>query len=463
MNRDGKQPVAIVGRPNVGKSALFNKLAHRQIAIVHDMPGTTRDRIIAEVLHRDKVFDLMDTGGIGIKTSDPLRHAVNTEVDIAIESADLILFVVDAKTGLHPVDKEVAGKLRRSKKPVILIVNKVDSGKQQFDSAEFSRMGFEDIFHTSAAHGQGIKLLADEITERVGQKRDFAAEKLSRPTKIVIVGKPNVGKSSLINRLLADERTIVSDIAGTTRDSVDLPFLLKRGNETRPYVLIDTAGIRHRSKVSTSVEVFSVMRSEKSIERADLVVLILDAQSGVTNQDKKIAGFVQKLLKPLFIVVNKWDIALEQQKLRRGIKSFAQEYEDALKRELFFCRYAEVIFLSAKTGHNINAFTDAIQNVERNLQAKISTGELNRVLGKATSEFLPPMKGTKRLKIYYAVQKAPEKILSAPTFILFVNNPDLFTDQYDAYLCNRFREQFELTGCPILFELRSAHEEKGRK
>ncbi|MDL5053940.1 ribosome biogenesis GTPase Der [Oscillatoria laete-virens NRMC-F 0139] len=336
MNRDGKQLVAIVGRPNVGKSALFNKLAHRQIAIVHDMPGTTRDRIIAEVLHRDKVFDLMDTGGIGVQTKDPLRQVVNTEVDVAIESADLILFVVDAKTGLHPVDKEVAGKLRRSKKNVFLIINKLDSGKQQFDAAEFTRLGFDTIFHASAAHGIGIKLLADAVSEQVGRKRDFAAEKANRPTKIVIIGKPNVGKSSLVNRLLDDERTIVSDIAGTTRDSVDLPFMLKRGNETRPYVLIDTAGIRHRSKVSTSVEVFSVMRSEKAIKRADLVVLILDAQSGVTNQDKKIAGFVQKLLKPLFIVVNKWDIALEQQKLRRGIKSFAQEYEDALKKGAFF-------------------------------------------------------------------------------------------------------------------------------
>lgn len=455
-----KQLVAIVGRPNVGKSALFNKLAHRQIAIVHDLPGTTRDRIAAEVFHREKSFDLMDTGGIGVETSDPLRHVVNTEVQVAIESADLILFVVDAKSGMHPVDKEIALKLRRSKKSVFLIVNKVDSAKQKLDTIEFDRLGFPEMFVTSAVHGIGIKLLADAISDRVGHKRDFDQERETRPTKITIVGKPNVGKSSVINRLLNDERTIVSEIAGTTRDSVDLPFELKRGKETFPYILIDTAGIRHRSKVATSVEVFSVMRSEKSIERADMVVLMLDAEYGVTSQDKKIAGMVQKLLKPLFIVVNKWDLALEQANLRHGIKAFSKEYEDALKKELFFCRYAEVIFLSAKTGHNISSFTKAIQNVEKNLKTKISTGEFNRVLNKATTEFLPPMKGTKRLKIYYGVQKAPERELIAPTFILFVNNPDLFTDQYDSYLCNRLREHFSLQGCPILFELRSAHEEK---
>ena len=261
MSNVQKQLVAIVGRPNVGKSALFNKLAHRQIAIVHDMPGTTRDRILAEVLHHDFVFDLMDTGGIGVETDDPLRHVVNTEVEVAIESADLILFAVDAKTGLHPVDKEVATKLRRSKKPVFLIVNKLDNGKQQFDAAEFSRLGFEDVFHTSAVHGIGILTLADTIAEKVGRKRDYEEEKVTRPTKMAIVGKPNVGKSSLVNKLLEDERTIVSPIAGTTRDSVDLPFYLKRGDTTKPYVLIDTAGIRHRSKVSSSVEVFSVMRA----------------------------------------------------------------------------------------------------------------------------------------------------------------------------------------------------------
>ncbi|MDX2225699.1 MAG: ribosome biogenesis GTPase Der [Verrucomicrobiae bacterium] len=446
--------VAIVGRPNVGKSALFNKMAKRQISIVHDMPGTTRDRVVATVRFGERQYELMDTGGIGVETADPLAANVGLEVDIAVTRADLILLVVDGQSGLHPVDREIARKLRKSAKEVFLVINKVDHDRQMVDEMGFRKIGFREIHTVSAAHGRGIHALEEQVAEKVGQTIDRQAL-LKKPVKIAIVGKPNVGKSSLVNRLLEDARTIVSDLPGTTRDSVDLPFRLKHGREERDYVLIDTAGMRHRSKVSTSVEVFSVMRAEKSVERADLVVLVLDAEVGVTKQDKQIAGFVQKLRKPMFIVINKWDLAVDQQELRRKIQTFKGEYEEALHAQLFFCRYAPIIFLSAKTGHNIKDFTTALRKVEQQLTIRMSTAELNRVIKKALDQNPPPTRGNKRMKLFYAVQKTDESRLVSPTFILFVNDPDMFNDSFDAYLSAQLRKEFGFEGCPILFELRA--------
>lgn len=452
--------VAIVGRPNVGKSALFNRLAGRKISIVHDQPGVTRDRLAAECALGSRPFTIIDTGGIGSAVDASFTEQVRAEVEIAMETADVILFVTDAQAGVTPVDAELARMLRRVKKPLILVVNKVDVEKHRSLEAEFSRLGFENVLAVSAEHGRGIGELV-ERTESLLPVSDVDAEASelstkSAPAKIAIVGRPNVGKSSLINAILQDRRTLVSALSGTTRDSVDVPYT--RGKDS--FVLIDTAGIRPRGKVDNSVEVFSVMRAEKSIERADLCVLVIDAAMGVTAQDKKIAGLIQKAQKPCVLVVNKWDLV----EIEGDHKEFLRGFMEEVRAELFFVDYAPVVLLSAKTGDNIDRLFRTITRVREDSRQRISTGVLNRLLQTILTANPPPIRSGHRFKVLYATQTESYKNepIPIPRFLLFVNDADALVPAYKKHLDSRLRDEAPFTGLPISIQLRG-RKSRGKK
>lgn len=436
--------VAIVGRPNVGKSALFNRLAGKRIAIVHDQPGVTRDRLSAICKKGSRPFEIIDTGGIISSINDDFDDAVRVEAGIAMETAAVILFVVDAQSGFTPADQELASLLRRSGKPVLLVINKMDHEKHDDLAAPFQGLGFV-TFEVSAEHNRGFGTLIQRI-EALLPVSEEPDEIKARPCKIALVGRPNVGKSSLINAILEDQRTIVSAVAGTTRDAVDIPY--RRGD--RDYVLIDTAGIRHRSKHDTSVEIFSVMRSEKTIGRADLCVLVLDASVGLTAQDKKIAGLIQKAQKPCIVIVNKSDLLDEKGKQAR------RDYLQMLGEELFFLDYAPRNLVSAKTRDRLDTFFASIERVIEQAQNKMSTGPLNRLLKDALIVHPPPAIGNRRLKIYYATRLDTERpqLIPVPRFLLFVNKPDALTPTYAKYLEGRIRESNPCEGLPILLKLR---------
>lgn len=441
--------VAIVGRPNVGKSALFNRLAGRMISIVHDQPGVTRDRIASVCKLGSAPFEIVDTGGIGDDPDPDFAEPTREGAMIAIECSDLILFVTDAQDGITPLDAELASLIRASGRPVILVVNKVDVDAHESKADEFSRLGFANALAVSAAHGRGIGDLV-QLAESLlppPPEEDSAARTVA--PKLAIVGRPNVGKSSLVNAILEDKRTIVSDIPGTTRDAVDIAT----EREGKPYILCDTAGIRHRSKHNTSVEVFSVMRSEKTILRADLNVLVIDATSGVTSQDKKIAGLIQKANKPAVIVLNKWDLVAPEGK---PDPELLREHVSRVKRDLFFLDYAPVIVLSAKTGENVRRLFTMVEKVREHSMRRAGTGELNRVIRAAIERQAPATKANKRFKVLYVTQvndPGPSAI-KAPQFILFVNDPRLLQDSYVNYLCARIRDKWEYPGLPILLRLR---------
>lgn len=443
--------VAIVGRPNVGKSALFNRLVGRKISIVHDEAGVTRDRLAAQSRLGKQPFTVVDTGGIGSVVDASFSEQVHAEVDIAIETADLLLFVVDAQAGLTPVDRDLAKQLRRVKKPLILLVNKIDQeNKHGALAAEFSRLGFENTLSISAEHGRGITELV-ELVETLLPAQDneeLLPDSSEVATQIAIVGRPNVGKSSLINAILCDRRTLVSEISGTTRDAVDVPYL--QGNHR--YVLVDTAGIRPRGKVSTSVEAFSVMRSEKSIARAHLCVLVIDATAGVTAQDKKIAGLIQKEHKPCVVAVNKWDLVTVEGER----KKFLREFMADIMSELFFVDYAPLVLLSAKTGDNMERLFRMIEQVRRDARGKIGTGQLNRLLQNVLSANPPPIRNGRRFKVLYATQtEAPaSEPIPIPRFLLFVNDAEALTPAYRKYLDGRLREESRFSGLPIQLQLR---------
>jgi GTP-binding protein len=439
--------VAIVGRPNVGKSALFNRLAGRKISIVHDQPGVTRDRLAGICKLGSKPFSIVDTGGIGSAVDADFTAQVRAEADIAMATADLIHFVVDGPAGLTPVDLELARLLRRMKAPLILVVNKIDHDKHGPLAAEFQRLGFAQSVSISAEHGRGITELV-ELTESLLPEIAEEAPVEVPPTKIAIVGRPNVGKSSLINAILQDRRTLVSDISGTTRDAVDIPFARK---DVR-YTLIDTAGIRPRGKVSNSVEVFSVMRSEKSIRRADLCALVLDSTAGVTAQDKKIAGMIQEAGRPCIVVANKWDL-LEQDDER---KKFERNFIEQTRAELFFLDYAPVLPVSAQTGENMSRLFKFIEQVRDDSHRRIGTGQLNRLLQAMLSAYPPPIRSGKRFKILYATQleRDPGEAIPIPTFTLFVNDPDVLPAAYRKYLEAQLREEARFLGLPVRLKLR---------
>ena len=447
--------VAIVGRPNVGKSALFNRLAGRNIAIVHDQPGITRDRLAAPCEKGRRPFTVWDTGGIGGAGEVELRAQVRTAADAAMRESVVILFVVDAQDGLTPIDQELARILRKSKTPVVLVINKIDHPNHEDLQSDFARLGFARTVPLSAAHGRGISDLLETIDSLLPASGTTGEEPLpvDRPLALAIVGRPNAGKSSLINSILRDARTIVSEVPGTTRDAVDVSY--ERDGEK--FLLIDTAGIRARSKHSSSVEVFSVMRAERTIRRADLCILVMDLTSGVTGQDKKIAGLIQKAEKPCVVVLNKWDLV----KPKRGAKAAMDKIVAETRERLFFLAYAPVLIASALTGENVEELFRLIANVRRAATVRIGTGLLNRMLRAAFEENPPPTIGTRRLKLFYAAQARGEdegRSLEALKFILFVNQPKLLSETYGRYLEGRIRAVERYPGLPVLLSCRARSE-----
>ncbi len=447
--------VAIVGRPNVGKSALFNRLAGRKIAIVHDQPGVTRDRISAPSKATQIACTLVDTGGIGGNIDDGFDAQVTIEADIAMETADLILFVVDAHDGLTPVDQGLAQKLRKAKPPVMLVMNKVDDPKHENASDDFARLGFKSIHFVSAEHGRNFGRLCDKIDEILAplvQEIEADAEVAETVgIKLAIVGKPNAGKSSLVNAILKDERTIVSKIAGTTRDAIDLPYTF----QGEKFTLIDTAGLRPRGKRDNSVEVFSAMRTEKAIRRSDLCVLVIDLEAGITSMDRKIAQTILEEKKPCLIVLNKFDL------FHPGANRTArlEEATAHVRKELFFLHYAPFVACSAKTGGSVEHVIKESLKIRKGAQNIPGTGQLNRIIQAAIEDTPPPIDGKlkKRLKLFYATAATNEKysVIPVPTIVLFVNDKRLMATSYEAYLTNRFRAAHPAPGIPIVFSVRS--------
>jgi len=464
--------IAIVGRPNVGKSALFNRIVGRRIAIVHDEPGVTRDRVTAQAEWRGQPFTLVDTGGIGLlhreKTNHIIAEAALAQVELAITAAHVIILVVDVQDGVTPLDREVAQRLRRSGKPVMVAVNKVDTHRVEIQALEFVELGFEKIFPVSAIHGEGIEALmnasAAELPVSSEKSRLPSDNKagVSPHLKLAILGRPNVGKSSIINALTQSERVVVSPIPGTTRDAVDVPFEVETDGVRQSYILIDTAGMRKTRRVDDSVEFFSVKRAEDSIARCDIAILVLDAEAGVTEQDKKVADKIVEERKACIVVVNKWDLMEEAvrkareeeiERRRKGENRRAPrtmttlaEFGGWVQETLFFLDYAPVIFTSAKSGFNLDRLLEAVRYVAAQLQQKIPTAILNRTLQDAIERRQPVSSHGHRLKFFYATQVKP----APPTFLLFVNNENLLTAQYKKYLGDKMRQAFGYEGCPII-------------
>ncbi len=434
-----KHLVAIVGRPNVGKSMLFNKLTGHRNAIVGDTPGITRDRIYGECEWCGVTFSLVDTGGIEPGTDSDMLKFMRRQTEIGIELADAIIMVTDVKTGVTAADLDVAAMLQRSKKPVALVVNKCDSiGLTNPDVYEFYALGLGDPFEVSAIHGHGTGDLLDWCLAQFPDSGDV--EEDDDRIKVAIVGKPNVGKSSLLNRILGEERAIVSDIAGTTRDAIDSYF----ENETGKYCLIDTAGMRRKSKVDDVIEKYSNMRSINAIERADVCLILLDANDGVTEQDTKIAGLVHEAGKAAILVVNKWDAVADKQ------TNTMRDKEIDVRQGLSYMTYAPVVFLSALTGQRVDRLYKVIQDVYAQNTSRITTGALNSVLADATSRVQPPSDKGRRLKIYYMTQASTKP----PHFVIFCNDARLFHFSYQRYLENQIREVFGLQGTPVRITIR---------
>ncbi len=452
--------IAIVGRPNVGKSAIFNRMAGRRIAIVHDEPGVTRDRLSAPCKITDRACKIMDTGGIGAALNDGFAEQVTAEADIAMREADLILFVLDCRDNLTPIDKNIADHLRRSEVPVMLVLNKADHEKQELNLGEFAELGFDNHIFLSAAHGRGFSDLSnklDAFLKEAGapmiadmEETPEVEEPAGPPIKVAVVGRPNAGKSSLINAILQDKRTIVSPVAGTTRDAVDVPYT----HNDQPYVLIDTAGMRPRSKRDTSIEVFSAMRSEKAIRRADICLLVIDIAAGITQQDRRIAGIIAEEGKPCIIIANKYDLFHPT----APPKARKEEAEEHIRTELFFIDYAPFVTTSAKKSEGIEIIFKVITKIRRESQKLPTTGQLNRLI-QLVQQMNPPgaAASSKRLKIYYATTAVDPKYntIPVPRYVLFVNDKNLLTDSYSQYLRNKIREAYPAPGVPGIFSARS--------
>jgi GTP-binding protein len=480
---DAPNLIAIVGRPNVGKSALFNRIARKRIAIVHDEPGVTRDRISVETEWNGLPFTLVDTGGLGLlrgeKSQDAIVQAAYEQVELAIAAATVILLVVSLQEGVVSLDREVAARLRRAGKPVLVAVNKADNAMAENEADVFSELGFDKVFPVSAIHQRGISALMDAAVALL-PKSDVPAAAAAPETgpalKLAIVGHPNVGKSSLINALTKSHRVIVTPIPGTTRDSVDVPFTVETEGVLQKYILIDTAGVRQERRIDDSVEFFSVKRTEESIARSDIAVLVIDAEAGVTSQDKKVAGKIVECNKACLIIVNKWDLLapdvdVARKELRREEKRGAPRREGQaappvtladfggwVREQLFFLDYAPVIFTSAVTGFHLDRFLESIRYVTAQLRQKIPTGILNRTIQDAIERRQPASAAGHRLKFFYATQvnQAP------PVFLLFVNREDLFSDQYKKYLGHQIRAAFGYEGCPIVLRARPREQNPDR-
>ncbi len=439
-----KPTVAIVGRPNVGKSTLFNALAGSRISIVEDTPGVTRDRIYADVEWRGRNFTIIDTGGIEPDSKDVILSQMREQAQIAIYTADVIIFMVDVRQGMTDADSKVADMLRRSKKPVVLVVNKVDSfAKYEADVYEFYNLGMGDPVAISAASRLAIGDMLEEVVKYFPEENPDEEED-SRP-KVAIVGKPNVGKSSIINKLLGEDRVIVSEIAGTTRDAVDTEI----SYQGRDYVFIDTAGLRRKAKIKEEIERYSVIRAVTAVERSDVVILVIDATEGVTDQDAKIAGIAHERGKGIIIAVNKWDA------VEKDDKTIYRQSEK-IRQTLSFMSYAELVFVSAKTGQRLDKLFDLIDMVLANNAMRIGTGVLNEIVSEATAMHQPPTDKGKRLRIYYVTQAG----VKPPTFVFFVNDKKLMHFSYARYLENRIRETFEFRGTAIKFIIRERKEDK---
>ena len=433
-----KPIIAIVGRPNVGKSALFNKLIGQRLSIVEDTPGVTRDRIYGESDWNGRKFTLIDTGGIEPRTDSEILTFMREQAEIAISHADVIVFLTDIKTGLTASDQEVAGMLQRSGKPIVLAVNKMDAtGTVNPDFYEFYNLGLGDPVAVSAVHGHGTGDLLDECVKYFPPEGDD--EEDDDRIQVAIIGKPNVGKSSLTNKILGQQRTIVSNVAGTTRDAIDSYF----ENETGKYVFIDTAGMRKKSRVDEAIERYSVLRAQMAIERADVCLILIDAQEGVTEQDTKVAGMAHEAGKASIIVVNKWDL------IEKDGKTMDRMRED-IRRDLGYMTYAPILFISAMTGQRVERLFELIQYVNNQAATRITTGMLNSVLADAQTRVQPPTDKGRRLKIYYMTQAG----IKPPHFICFCNDARLFHFSYQRYLENQIRNVFGLEGTPIRMTIR---------
>ena len=440
--------VAIIGRPNVGKSALFNRLLGRKIAIVHNQPGITRDRISAICKRGTRPFVLWDTGGIFGAGETELKAQVHRTAEEALDESDLLLFVVDAKEGLSPIDEELARVLRRSRKPVVLVINKIDNQKHEPLAAEFDSLGFESSIAISAEHDRGISELLGAIDRFLPSSAGDSQATSHHSLAVAILGRPNVGKSSLINSIVRSERAIVSELAGTTRDAIDILY----ERHGRRFVFIDTAGIRRRGRQSTSAEIFSVMRAERGIRRADLCILIVDLTAGVTAQDKRIAGLIQAAQKPAIVILNKWDLV----KSKRNQKETIAKLVEAARDRIFFLDHAPVLITSSLTGEHVGKLFSLIEKVQRAAGQRIGTGVLNRLLRQAFEANPPPTIRARRLKLFYAAQSKgkEDQPLQPPEFVLFVNDPRLLNQTYRRYLEAFIRHAQSFAGLPIILELR---------
>ena len=436
-----KPIVAMVGRPNVGKSTLFNKLAGKRISIVQDTPGVTRDRVYAESEWLNRKFTMIDTGGIEPESSDIIVKQMRRQAQIAIEMADVIVFVVDGKEGLTAADQEVAQMLRKSKKPVVLVVNKIDRLALEENSYEFYNLGIGDPITISASQGLGLGDMLDEVVKYFNDPSED--EEDDEYIRIAMIGKPNVGKSSLINRLLGEERVIVSNVPGTTRDSIDSYLETEDGK----FILVDTAGLRRKSKVKEEIERYSVIRTYAAIEKADVAILVIDAEQGITEQDEKIIGYAHEMNKAIMVVVNKWDLIEKDDKTM-------DNYKKDLQSKLKFIKYAKFLFISALTGQRAHKVLEVARECYDNYDKRIGTGVLNEVINKAVLMKEPPVVALKRLKIYYATQVATKP----PKFVFFVNDPNLLHFSYGRYLENQLRESFDFDGTGIEIEYRARKE-----
>ncbi|MEM6821971.1 MAG: ribosome biogenesis GTPase Der [Verrucomicrobiota bacterium] len=461
-----KPVVAIVGRPNVGKSALFNRLSRKQISLVYDKPGVTRDRITLDCIWKSKAFTLVDTGGVGLEDDSGFEADIEREVAIAIDLADDIFFVVDGREGVTALDKDLGRRLRRARQRIFLVVNKLDSSKQDDWEFEFLELGFEQVFPVSAAHGRGIAFLMDDVSKDWPAGNAGGSEvRNDEPLNIAVVGRPNAGKSSLINALLDEDRVIVSPLAGTTRDAVDVHF----ENEGQKFCLVDTAGMRKRSKLQDPLERAMTARSAHSINRADICVLVIDAELGAGVQEKKIAGLIQKAGKPCLIVVNKWDLARDAKVFdatadRGDLPSpekFLGIYRDALYKEMFFLKYAPVVFTSALEKRRLGGWFDAVREICEARETLLPAGKLNRLIEEATKRHPPVRVRNRSLKIYYIAQKR-ERVTST-TLVAFINNRDLWSDEYQRFLEQAIRTEYPLKGCPLLWHLKDKSAQKSQR
>ncbi len=438
-----KPIVAVVGRPNVGKSTLFNKVSGKRISIVEDTPGITRDRIYTEAEWCGREFTMIDTGGIEPSSKDTILSQMREQAELAVDMADVILFMVNVRDGMTAADKEVAAMLQKCGRPILLVCNKVDNpGNPPMELYEFYNLGIGEPYPVSSIHGLGLGDLLDDMVRYFPPEQE--EEEDSDVIRVAIVGKPNAGKSSLVNRILNENRVIVSDIAGTTRDAIDSQY----ERDGQKYILIDTAGMRKRGKINENVERYSVVRALTAVERADVCLIMIDAQEGITEQDSKIAGYVHEQGKASIVVVNKWDLVEKE-------TNTMKEFQNKVKEGLNFMMYAPSIFLSAKTGQRLDGLFPMIQAVLEQNRKRISTGVLNDVINEAIAMVQPPSDKGKRLKIYYATQAS----VQPPTFVLFVNNAELAHYSYVRYLENQLRAKFGFEGTPIKFLIR----EKNKK